>query len=168
MCRVALIRSRNPVSVHHSSPEKMDRHTGLPLIQQSSPSRSIEGPVEAQSRFSSEFSAPCRGRDPDAWSIPWVCRSGPKTGSSRPTLALDRLGIDLSNSPRVPSRGTDRRWLYAWKKKSEADDSPPNFAAGRGTQTGLSMSSRSPLGNADLLHPWRSPPYQRKTAIPTI
>ena len=37
------------------------------------------------------------------------------------TRLLAEVGIDLSNSPRVPEPGTDRRWLYAWKKKSEAE-----------------------------------------------
>lgn len=37
------------------------------------------------------------------------------------TRLLTEVGIDLSNSPRVPEPGTDRRWLYAWKKKSEAE-----------------------------------------------
>src|SRR5262249_11334120 len=31
------------------------------------------------------------------------------------------VGIDVSNSPRVPEPGTDRRWLYAWKTRSEAE-----------------------------------------------
>jgi hypothetical protein len=34
---------------------------------------------------------------------------------------LEDVGIDVSNSPRVPEPGTDRRWLYAWKKKIEAE-----------------------------------------------
>jgi hypothetical protein len=37
------------------------------------------------------------------------------------TRLLEEVGIDVSNSPRVPEPGTDRRWLYAWKKKIEAD-----------------------------------------------
>jgi hypothetical protein len=37
------------------------------------------------------------------------------------TRLLAEVGIDLSNSPRVPEPGTERRWLYAWKKKSEAE-----------------------------------------------
>ncbi len=37
------------------------------------------------------------------------------------TRLLEEMGIDLSNSPRVPEPGTDRRWLYAWNKKSEAE-----------------------------------------------
>ena len=37
------------------------------------------------------------------------------------TRLLADVGIDLSNSPRVPDPDTDRRWLYAWKKKSEAE-----------------------------------------------
>jgi len=34
---------------------------------------------------------------------------------------LEDVGIDVSNSPRVPEPGTDRRWLYAWQKKIEAE-----------------------------------------------
>ncbi len=37
------------------------------------------------------------------------------------TRLLAEVGIDLSNSPRVPEPDTDRRWLYAWKNKSEAE-----------------------------------------------
>ena len=37
------------------------------------------------------------------------------------TRLLAEVGIDLANSPRVPELGTDRRWLYAWKNKSEAE-----------------------------------------------
>jgi len=37
------------------------------------------------------------------------------------TRLLAEVGIDLSNSLRVSEPGTDRRWLYAWKKKSEAE-----------------------------------------------
>lgn len=37
------------------------------------------------------------------------------------TRLLEDVGIDVSNSPRVPERGTDRRWLYAWRKKIEAE-----------------------------------------------
>jgi hypothetical protein len=37
------------------------------------------------------------------------------------TRLLGEVGIDVSNSPRVPEPGTDRRWLYAWKKRIEAD-----------------------------------------------
>ena len=37
------------------------------------------------------------------------------------TRLLEDVGIDVSNSPRVPEPGSDRRWLYAWKKKIEAD-----------------------------------------------
>ncbi len=37
------------------------------------------------------------------------------------TRLLAEVGIDVSNSPRAPESGTDRRWLYAWKNKSEAE-----------------------------------------------
>jgi hypothetical protein len=37
------------------------------------------------------------------------------------TRLLSEMGINLSDSPRVPEPGTERRWLYAWKKKSEAE-----------------------------------------------
>ena len=37
------------------------------------------------------------------------------------TRLLADVGIDVSNSPRVPEPGGNRRWLYAWKKKIEAD-----------------------------------------------
>lgn len=85
------------------------------------------------------------------------------------TRLLAELGIDLSNSPRVPEPGTDRRHgSMPGKTRARPRDSQRNFAAGRGTQTGSSISSRSPLWNADPLHPWRLPPYQRETDIPTI
>jgi hypothetical protein len=37
------------------------------------------------------------------------------------TRLLSEVGIDLSDSPRAPEPGTNRRWLYAWKKRSEAE-----------------------------------------------
>jgi hypothetical protein len=37
------------------------------------------------------------------------------------TRLLEEVGIDVSNSPRVAESGTDNRWLYAWKKKIEAE-----------------------------------------------
>jgi hypothetical protein len=37
------------------------------------------------------------------------------------TRLLEGVGIDVSNAPRVLETGTNRRWLYAWKKKIEAD-----------------------------------------------
>jgi hypothetical protein len=37
------------------------------------------------------------------------------------TRLLEDVGIDVSTSPRVPKPGTDRRWLYARKKKIEAE-----------------------------------------------
>jgi hypothetical protein len=37
------------------------------------------------------------------------------------TRLLAEVGIDLSNAPRVPEPDTDRRWLYAWRKESEAE-----------------------------------------------
>jgi hypothetical protein len=37
------------------------------------------------------------------------------------TQLLEDVGIDVSNAPRVPEPGTNRRWLYAWKKKEEAE-----------------------------------------------
>jgi hypothetical protein len=48
------------------------------------------------------------------------------------TRLLEEVGIDVSNSPRVPDPGTDRRWLYAWKKKIEAE----RFAAELRRRTG--------------------------------
>jgi hypothetical protein len=48
------------------------------------------------------------------------------------TRLLEEVGIDVSNSPRVPEPGTDRRWLYAWKKESEAE----HFAAELRRRTG--------------------------------
>jgi len=48
------------------------------------------------------------------------------------TRLLEEVGIDVSNSPRVPEPGTDRRWLYAWEKKIEAD----RFAAELRRRTG--------------------------------
>lgn len=37
------------------------------------------------------------------------------------TRLLEDVGIDVSNSPRVPEPGTDRRWLYAWKNQLQAE-----------------------------------------------
>ncbi len=37
------------------------------------------------------------------------------------TELLEDVGIDVSNSPRVPEPETDNRWLYAWKNKIEAE-----------------------------------------------
>lgn len=37
------------------------------------------------------------------------------------TRLLEDVGIDVSNSPRVPEPGTDRRWLYAWRNEIEAE-----------------------------------------------
>ena len=37
------------------------------------------------------------------------------------TRLLEDVGIDVSNSPRVAEPGTDRRWLYAWQKRIEAE-----------------------------------------------
>lgn len=34
---------------------------------------------------------------------------------------LEDVGIDVSNAPRVAEPGTDRRWLYSWRKKIEAE-----------------------------------------------
>lgn len=34
---------------------------------------------------------------------------------------LEDVAIDVSNSTRVPEPGTDRRWLYAWRRKIEAE-----------------------------------------------
>lgn len=34
---------------------------------------------------------------------------------------LEDIGIDVSNSPRVPEPGTSRQWLYAWRKEIEAE-----------------------------------------------
>jgi hypothetical protein len=48
------------------------------------------------------------------------------------TRLLEEVGIDVSNSPRVAEPGTDRRWLYAWKKKIEAE----RFAAELRRRTG--------------------------------
>jgi hypothetical protein len=48
------------------------------------------------------------------------------------TRLLEEVGIDVSNSPRVPEPGTDRRWLYAWKREIEAE----RFAAELRRRTG--------------------------------
>jgi len=48
------------------------------------------------------------------------------------TRLLEEVGIDVSNSPRVTELGAGRRWLYAWKKKIEAD----RFAAELRRRTG--------------------------------
>jgi hypothetical protein len=48
------------------------------------------------------------------------------------TRLLEDVGIDVANSPRVPEPGADRRWLYAWKKKIEAE----RFAAELRRRTG--------------------------------
>ncbi len=32
------------------------------------------------------------------------------------TRLLEDVGIEVSNSPRVPEPSTERQWLYAWKK----------------------------------------------------
>ena len=37
------------------------------------------------------------------------------------TRLLEDLGIDVSNSPRVPEPGTNRRLLYAWQKRIKAE-----------------------------------------------
>jgi hypothetical protein len=37
------------------------------------------------------------------------------------TRLLENVRIDVANAPRVPEPGTERRWLYAWKKKAEAE-----------------------------------------------
>lgn len=37
------------------------------------------------------------------------------------TRLLAEVGVDLSDSPRVAETGTDRRWLYAWKNKNQAE-----------------------------------------------
>jgi hypothetical protein len=48
------------------------------------------------------------------------------------TRLLEEVGIDVANSPRVPEPGTGRRWLYAWKKRIEAE----RFAAELRRRTG--------------------------------
>ncbi len=48
------------------------------------------------------------------------------------TNLLEEVGIDVSNAPRVPEPGTDRRWLYAWKGEVEAN----RFAAELRRRTG--------------------------------
>lgn len=37
------------------------------------------------------------------------------------TRLLEDIGIDVANVPRVPEPGTQRRWLYSWRKKEEAE-----------------------------------------------
>jgi hypothetical protein len=37
------------------------------------------------------------------------------------TRLLENIGIDVSNSPRVPEPGSYRRWLYAWREKPRAE-----------------------------------------------
>ena len=48
------------------------------------------------------------------------------------TRLLEHVGIDVAHSPRVPEPGTERRWLYAWRKRIEAD----RFAAELRRRTG--------------------------------
>ena len=48
------------------------------------------------------------------------------------TRLLEDVGINVADSPRVPEPGTDRRWLYAWNKKLEAE----RFAAEVRRRTG--------------------------------
>jgi hypothetical protein len=69
------------------------------------------------------------------------------------TRLLAEMGIDLSNSPRVPEPGTDRRWLYAWNKKSEAE----RFAA----------ELRRRTRNADwFVHKFEVPSVERGPVAP--
>src|SRR4051812_25951415 len=35
---------------------------------------------------------------------------------------LEEIGIDVANVPRIPEPGTHRRWLYAWRRKEEAEE----------------------------------------------
>lgn len=37
------------------------------------------------------------------------------------TRLLEDIGIDVANVPRVPEPGTQRRWLYTWHRKEEAE-----------------------------------------------
>jgi hypothetical protein len=37
------------------------------------------------------------------------------------TRLLEEIGVDVANVPRVPEPGTERRWLYTWRRKEEAD-----------------------------------------------
>lgn len=48
------------------------------------------------------------------------------------TRLLEDVGIDVSNSPRVAERGSDRRWLYAWDERIRAE----RFAAELRRRTG--------------------------------
>jgi hypothetical protein len=69
------------------------------------------------------------------------------------TRLLSEMGINLSDSPRVPEPGTERRWLYAWKKKNEAE----RFAA----------ELRRRTGNADwFVHEFPVPSEERGPVAP--
>jgi len=37
------------------------------------------------------------------------------------TRLLEEIGVDVANVPRVPEPGTNRRWLYSWRRKEEAE-----------------------------------------------
>ena len=37
------------------------------------------------------------------------------------TRLLEDIGVDVANVPRIPEPGTRRRWLYAWRRKEEAE-----------------------------------------------
>jgi len=69
------------------------------------------------------------------------------------TRLLEEVGIDVSNSPRVPEPGADRRWLYAWKKETEAQ----RFAA----------ELRRRTGDLEwLVYPFENPDYNRGPVAP--
>ena len=64
------------------------------------------------------------------------------------TRLLEEVGIDVSNSPRVPDPGTDRRWLYAWQKRIEAERFAIwNFALRGRTVNGLFTNLKTPSRN---------------------
>jgi len=37
------------------------------------------------------------------------------------TRLLEEIGVDVANVPRIPEPGTNRRWLYSWERKKEAE-----------------------------------------------
>ncbi|HUY33713.1 MAG TPA: hypothetical protein VMV69_13265 [Pirellulales bacterium] len=37
------------------------------------------------------------------------------------TRLLEEIGVDVANIARVPEPGADRRWLYTWRRKQEAE-----------------------------------------------
>lgn len=69
------------------------------------------------------------------------------------TKLLEDVGIDLSNVPRTAEPGTNRRWLYTWKKKEEAD----SFAG---------ELKRRTRDNSWYVHPFEAEGEQRGPVAP--